>query len=53
MIINTEISLQIFLPLSEAEIHGPYIQLKPILDIFLRDFSLSNCSGHSLKVLLF
>jgi hypothetical protein len=27
-----------------------FIQLKPILDIFLRVFSLSNCPQHSLKV---
>jgi hypothetical protein len=29
-----------------------FIQLKPILDIFLRGFSLSSCPPHSLKVLL-
>jgi hypothetical protein len=28
------------------------IQLKPVLDIFLRSFSLSSCPQHSLKVLL-
>jgi hypothetical protein len=36
-----------FLLLLEAE-----IQLKPILDIFLRGFSLSSCPQQSLKVLL-
>jgi hypothetical protein len=30
-----------------------YIQLKPILDIFLRGFSLSSYPQHSTKVLLF
>jgi hypothetical protein len=29
-----------------------FIQLKPILDIFLRGFSLSSCPQHSLKALL-
>jgi hypothetical protein len=29
-----------------------FIQLKPILDISLRGFSLSSCPQHSLKVLL-
>jgi hypothetical protein len=29
-----------------------FIQLKPILDILLRGFSLSSCPQHSLKVLL-
>jgi hypothetical protein len=29
-----------------------FIQLKPILDIFLRGFSLSSCPQDSLKVLL-
>jgi hypothetical protein len=31
---------------------SPFIQLKPILDIFLRGFSPSSCPQHSLKVLL-
>jgi hypothetical protein len=29
-----------------------FIHLQPVLDIFLRGFSLSNCPQHSLKVLL-
>jgi hypothetical protein len=29
-----------------------FIQLKPVLDIFLRGFSLSSCPQHSLRVLL-
>jgi hypothetical protein len=29
-----------------------FIQLKPVLDIFLRGFSLSSCPQHGLKVLL-
>jgi hypothetical protein len=38
------VSLQQLLRLSEAEVQGlPFIQLKPILDIFLRGFSLSSC----------
>jgi hypothetical protein len=47
MKINEKISLQQFLPLSEAE-----IQLKPVSDIFLRGFSLSSCPQPSLKVLV-
>jgi hypothetical protein len=49
MKINMKISLQQFLPLSEAEMRVSFIQLMPILDIFLRGFSLSSCSQHSLK----
>jgi hypothetical protein len=44
-------SLQFFL-LLEVEIQGLFIQLKPILGIFLRGFSPSSCPRHSLKVLL-
>jgi hypothetical protein len=44
---NTKISLQQFLPLTEAK-----IQLKPILDIFLRGSSVYSYPQHSLKVLL-
>jgi hypothetical protein len=44
-----KISLWQFLPLSEAEIHSSFIQLKPVLDIFLHGFSLSSspqqCEG--------
>jgi hypothetical protein len=29
-----------------------FVQLKPILDLFLRGFNLSSCPQHSLKVLL-
>jgi hypothetical protein len=39
--------LQQFLALSEVE-----MQLKPVLDIYLRGFSLSSCPQHSLKVLV-
>jgi hypothetical protein len=46
MKINKKKSLQQFLPLSEAEIQF-FIQLKPILDIFLLGFSLSSCPQHS------
>jgi hypothetical protein len=38
--------------IAEAEIQVSFIQLKPILDIFLRGFSLSSCPQHRLKVLL-
>jgi hypothetical protein len=38
--------------IQEAEIQGSFVQLKPILDIFLRGSSLSSCPQHSLKVLL-
>jgi hypothetical protein len=30
----------------------PFIQIKTILDFFLRGFSISSCPQHSLKVLL-
>jgi hypothetical protein len=43
-------SLQQFLTLSEAEIQVSFIQFKPILDIFLRGFSLSSCPQYHLRV---
>jgi hypothetical protein len=51
MKINKKISLQKFLPLSEVEIQG-LLQLKPVLDIFLRGSSLFSCPQQSLEVLL-
>jgi hypothetical protein len=36
--------------LQAAEIQVPFIQLKPILYIFLCGFSLSSCPQHSLRV---
>jgi hypothetical protein len=52
MKINKKKSLQQFLPLSEAEIQGLLHPAHPVLDIFLRGFSLSSCPQHNLKVLL-
>jgi hypothetical protein len=58
------VELEGALPTSQEPTAGPYpqplitfvldtfIQLKPILDIVLRGFSLSGCPQHSLKVLL-
>jgi hypothetical protein len=36
----------------KLESRASFIQLKPVLDILLRSFSLSTCPQHSLKVLL-
>lgn len=52
MKIKKEISLQWFLPLSDAEIQVSFIQLKPVLDSFLCGFGLSSCPQNSLKVIL-
>jgi hypothetical protein len=52
MKINKKISLQQFLPLSEAEIQGLLHPAEANLGYFLRGFSLSSCPRHSLKVLL-
>jgi hypothetical protein len=46
-----KMSLLQFLPLSEAETRVSFIQLKPILGIFLFGFSLSIYPQHSLKAL--
>jgi hypothetical protein len=53
MEINRKILLQQFLPLSEAEIQVSFIQVKPVLGVFLLGLSLSSCPQHSLKALFF
>jgi hypothetical protein len=47
-----KLSLQSFIPLSEAEMKCLFIQLKTILDIIKCGFSLSSCPQHNLKVAL-
>jgi hypothetical protein len=52
MKINKKKSLQQFLPRQKLKSRVTFIQLKLVLDIFFRGFSLSSCPQHSLKALL-
>jgi hypothetical protein len=52
MEMNKKISLQQFLPLTEAEIQGLLHPAEANLGYFLAGFNLSSCPQHSLKILL-